>query len=200
MALLLVHAEEELGGPPSELVKLDRLTFYLRQDEEGGYYGRLMLGTEKVSMLFVFSTGSSALWFPTQRCANCTGSKLYDTQSSNNFVQTSNSAVYIKEEDWSVWGYPCRDDVWVSNSNRLASTPCVAVYKQQNLVLTGGASGYLGLAPNTTTKGSFVDRLVDAGVLSERKIQLELDRNRSESRMIFGAPNYRSISKALLES
>jgi saccharopepsin len=152
------------------------------------YYGDLYLGPNKQRMTFIYDTGSSWLWVPTDLCKQCPTKNKYkmDVNSTKVIDTTPEILVYGTGE---VGGIRITEDVYLyKNSNKVVKDLVMLGIVMAQDIEGDAADGILGLGPMKTIagRGNFVTALKQQGLIDYEIFSFDFKTKDEKSKMIFG--------------
>ena len=150
------------------------------------YYGPLFIGSPRQKLNFVYDTGSSWLWFPTQDCNGCPTKKHFNPANSVTYNETTDykELFYGKGH---VTGKIIYDTVALLGVEVPSVTlKMLAVNEAEDLAGTQ-ADGILGLSPKPSTGAeSLVQKLADGDIIDSKEFTVFIGPVEETSYVDFG--------------
>lgn len=134
------------------------------------------MGSHRQKMTFIYDTGSSWLWFPTEDCVDCDGdieNEVYHNSKSSTYEKASNYHQSVRYTKGNIEGYEIFDRVCLDDTTQgLQEKNCLPRFTMLGIYLSHElddlkADGILGLAPSNQGSRSklFVEELYNAGII-----------------------------------
>ena len=153
------------------------------------------MGSARQALTFIFDTGSSWLWIPSDACpkAQCTGTTYHYGKSSTYSATAVNQTVtYGKGQ---VQGYVVSDQVGLVSDGSVTATSSKFLSIFTATDISGISSdGLLGLSPTFMASASsggelLMTSLVRTGVVSKKMFSMYLATYTKQSKIFFGGWN-----------
>ena len=153
-------------------------------------FTKLLIGSQKTPLNFVFDTGSDLLWYFSSHCEDCTNvMKAFNESESETFsmVPAMNDLHF---GSGSVYGYMAKDQVCLSEEKCSEGFGFTSIVSQRGLYGLR-AQGVVGMsAAEPTGEGNegdfFLDKLLATGTIDQRVFSLYINTVENESRITYG--------------